>query len=358
LGWIRFLPNGESAFAGYGTMLIALGCAAGLLGPVLGVVQCSAKAVLAYSSISQMGVLTIALGHGLLHPERWSGILLAILIYSLNHALCKGCLFLNLSMAPARVASRSGSDSNSAESWKHTLRWIGLLPAALSLAGAPMTLGSVSKSSVKAATKELTGFWGDWVPTVYFLVSLGTTLLMARYFWLMRSWESDEVLIEPRSKPTLSLYAWWALVFAIVFLVWFSPDVIRLGGAGELIGKTLSVSSLLPLGLGIIAAAVVWRRAVRKQDGSTETGLARLVPPGDIVYLWLKMNAVIRSALQSALPKSDLQASPSAWRFASRALAVSRRSAATIEARLDHWPTVGVAIILVVIAGVASVLPV
>jgi hypothetical protein len=181
---------------------------------------------------------------------------------------------------------------------------------------------------------------------------------MARYFWLMRSWESDEVLIKPRSKPRFSLYAWWALVFAIVFLVWFSPDVIRLGGAGELIGKTLSVSSLLPLGLGIIAAAVVWSRAVRKQDGSTETGLARLVPPGDIVYLWLKMNAVIRSALQSALPKSDLQASPSTWRFASRTFAVSRRLAATIEARLDHWPAVGLAILLVVIAGVASVLPV
>jgi multicomponent K+:H+ antiporter subunit A len=356
LGWIRFLPNGESAFSGYGTVLIALGCGAALLGPVLGLVQTSAKAVLAYSSVSQMGVLTIALGHAFLYPEKWPVTLLAMIIFSINHALCKGCLFLNLSMAPARFASRSGSDSISTKSWKHTLRWIGLLPAALSLAGAPLTLGSVSKTSVKAATKGLAGFWGDSIPMVYFFVSLGTTLLLARYFWLMRSWESDEVLTEPRSKPRYSIYAWWALVFAIVFVVWFSPDVIRLGPTGELIGKTISLSGLLPLSLGIILAALVWVRAVGKQDGSTETVLARLVPPGDVVYLWLKMNTVIRSTLESALPKSDLQASPSTRRSASSKIALLRRLAGDVETRLDHWPAVGLAIILVVIAGVASVL--
>ena len=64
LGWLRFLPLGAVALPDLGAGLVGLGLAAAFLGVLAGLIQRDAKTVLAYSSISQMGIVTAALGAG------------------------------------------------------------------------------------------------------------------------------------------------------------------------------------------------------------------------------------------------------------------------------------------------------
>src|SRR5690606_7309656 len=61
LGWLRFLPLGLVALPGWAALLMVLGVVAVFFGAAAGAVQQDAKAVLAYSSISQMGLMIIGL---------------------------------------------------------------------------------------------------------------------------------------------------------------------------------------------------------------------------------------------------------------------------------------------------------
>jgi len=62
LGWLLTLPLSETALPQWGTLMIMVGALASIGAALIGVCQHQAKAVLAYSSISQMGLITIMVG--------------------------------------------------------------------------------------------------------------------------------------------------------------------------------------------------------------------------------------------------------------------------------------------------------
>ncbi|MEX2162829.1 MAG: proton-conducting transporter membrane subunit [Sulfuricaulis sp.] len=93
LGWLRFLPLGFPV-PEWSAIFIALGLAAALYGVVIGLVQREPKVILAYSSISQMGLITVGVGLGLAAPAAAVPALFALTLYALHHALVKGALFL------------------------------------------------------------------------------------------------------------------------------------------------------------------------------------------------------------------------------------------------------------------------
>ena len=63
IGLIRFLPLG-AAMPGWGEALVALGFFSAFYGVAVGITQANPKTVLAYSSVSQMGVIAAVLGMG------------------------------------------------------------------------------------------------------------------------------------------------------------------------------------------------------------------------------------------------------------------------------------------------------
>ena len=69
IGLIRFLPF-ETASPGWGEALAAVGRALGFYGVAIGVTQSNPRTVLAYSSVSQMGLLAAVLGMGLATGQR------------------------------------------------------------------------------------------------------------------------------------------------------------------------------------------------------------------------------------------------------------------------------------------------
>lgn len=211
LGWLRFLPLGDAALPETGLTLVAMGLGAAFLGAVAGVTQKNPKTVLAYSSISQMGIITVGVGAGLARPEAWGGILAAVLVYAVHHGLAKGALFLGVTLAHS-AAGRT------AVWWTR----LGLLIPALALAGAPFSSGAVAKLGLKSEIAFLPGAWVDWVSPLLPLAATGTTLMMARFLWLV--WPRTNAPTEPLAAGTR--LPWAFLVVAVVVGVWLLPGTL------------------------------------------------------------------------------------------------------------------------------------
>ena len=177
LGWLRFLPLGEISLPFWGLVMLAAGLLAAFYGVVVGLTQRAPKPALAYSSVSQMGFITSAVGLGLLAPSAWPVLLVAVLVYLLHHGLAKGALFLGTGLAGDIGRGRSRKAA--------VVLLVGLGLCGLALAGAPLTSGALAKVLIKG------GFAATGMPsaasviTLLSLAAVGTTLLIARFLALV-----------------------------------------------------------------------------------------------------------------------------------------------------------------------------
>lgn len=193
LGWLRFLPLGDATLPDAGQLLMVAGAVMIVGGSVIGLTQRQPGAILAYSSIAQMGHFALGVGAGLAVPELWPIIAVALIVYAAHHALAKAALFLGLGV----VARHGASPAYLA----------GLALPALALAGAPFTSGMLAKLGLKDALAALPAPWGDTIPLLLAVGALGTALLMARLLWHVR--EAPVV----GDAPT-ALWAPWLLTLA------------------------------------------------------------------------------------------------------------------------------------------------
>ncbi|MBX9701568.1 MAG: hypothetical protein K2X74_19190, partial [Acetobacteraceae bacterium] len=98
IGLLRFLPV-EGGEAALGLALGAIGFVTAFWGVGCGVVQQNPKTVLAYSTVSQMGLLAAALGLGVAAGQ--GGTAVAVAFAASCHVLAKGALFLAVGAAAA-----------------------------------------------------------------------------------------------------------------------------------------------------------------------------------------------------------------------------------------------------------------
>lgn len=205
LGWLQLLPLGEIALPGWGAIIIILGLTAAFYGVAIGLTQREPRVLLAYSSISQMGIMTTALGLGMLIPHAWPIILPAIAFYALHHGLSKGALFLGIGL--------SGSTDRTQRRWV----WLGLWLPALALAGAPWTSGLLAKQLLKTTTHYAPLPWGSLLPLCLSLSALATALLMMRLLYLVRP------AAQPLGvTPVAGLICpWIILLLTVLLLPWW-----------------------------------------------------------------------------------------------------------------------------------------
>jgi formate hydrogenlyase subunit 3/multisubunit Na+/H+ antiporter MnhD subunit len=260
LGWLRILPLGRPGLEGWGWMLFGVGVAAAFYAAAVGVTQRDPKAVLAYSSVSQMGLMTAGLGFGLAFPAWGRAALVAVLLYAIHHALAKAALFLGVG-----VASRVGAPFRGATV-------LGLALPALSLAGAPLTSGALAKALLKTPIAEA----GDAGPGLVLLLSLaavGTTLLMIRFLALLPRTAS------PGSEGPLGLLLPWAALLAFGPVLAFAPWPAVGTTSLDLLTPPKLAVAFLPL----IAGAALY--ALGRRVGARWPGLRVEVPPGDLLAL-------------------------------------------------------------------------
>lgn len=237
-GWLRLLPLGETAAPQWGTLLVIAGLAAAFFGVIVGLTQRHAKALLAYSSMSQMGLMTAGLGVSLAAPQAWPMMLAGVSIFALHHALAKAALFFGLGVARAAKANQTKLVS------------IGLLLPALALAGLPGTSGWLAKAMIKAGAAAA-GAWGGWLYAALPWSALATTLLLSRFLWL--AWPAPSA--QTRGARCGIWVPWSVLLLAVAGASWGVPgiEVEKLGTRESLLDSAWPVA----LG-GLVAILAAW----------------------------------------------------------------------------------------------------
>jgi formate hydrogenlyase subunit 3/multisubunit Na+/H+ antiporter MnhD subunit len=207
LGWMHFLPLGLVDLPSWGFVFTLFGLLALYFGVLAGLGEPRPKTILAYSSISQMGLMTLALGLGLAHAPGWPMLRPVLLLMVLTHALAKGMLFLAAGTAPS--AGRSTS-------LRGLLLACAAIPA-LVLAGLPWTGGAAAKAGLKAGFPPAELFWPLPLDILLLLSSSGTMLLLGHFLLRIRDTFPDR---SERPDPRLWL-PWLALLpFLILALDW------------------------------------------------------------------------------------------------------------------------------------------
>jgi formate hydrogenlyase subunit 3/multisubunit Na+/H+ antiporter MnhD subunit len=263
LGLLRFLPWGAIEMPAWGAVCLVIGIASALIAALIGLTQDNPKTVLAYSSVSQMGLVTMGLGAGLLAPSAWPLISTAILLFALHHAVAKGALFLGVGVAQAELPAH----------WQRWMVIVGLIVPALALAGLPLTTGYVVKNALKEVAAQTPEFWATTLAWVLPLTSVTTTLLVARFLFVV--WPHGR---EAHHRLTLAMtLPWGILVVGVVALAFVTPP-------GELAKRSWFAwkfdkvwAALWPMLLASVAllacAFAPLRHALRRIH----------IPPGDLV---------------------------------------------------------------------------
>lgn len=264
LGLLRFLPFGAVAMPEWGLLCILVGIASTFLAALIGLTQDNPKTVLAYSSVSQMGLITIGIGAALMAPDAWQVIAPALLVYAVHHAVAKAALFLGVGVAQARMRSR----------WQRTLVTAGLLMAALSLAGLPLTSGFAAKTALKYAAAATPEFWASTFAWLLPLTGITTTLLVARFLCLV--WPSRQHARQAL-VPGMTI-SWGALVVGVVVLFF----ELRFGHFVKPAWTSLAVENLWAAAWPMISAGAIL--LVLQATPSLRKRLRDIaVPAGDLV---------------------------------------------------------------------------
>ena len=250
IGFIRFLPLGV-AMPQWGETLAAAGIFSAFYGVLVGITQENPKTVLAYSSVSQMGLLAAALGMGLATGDASAA--LGVGFSATHHILVKGGLFLAIG-----VAATAGPRL-----------WPVLIPAAvlaLGFGGLPLTGGALAKLAVKAQLGE------GIVGTLATLSAAGSTLLMLHFLRRLIQTAPQGSEAVPRGGFG---WPWLIMAFAAVAVPWGLFSTAGGGPVLEAFALATLWAALWPVLIGIVLAAGLWRWEHRLP----------LVPEGDVVVV-------------------------------------------------------------------------
>ena len=293
LGMIRFLPF-DTAITGWGTALAAAGLFSAIYGVVIGITQRNPKVVLAYSSVSQLGVMAAVLGMGMIAGDGRAA--LATAFYATNHILVKGALFLSVGVIAATGMK---------------YLWLTLLPTALiavGLGGLPLTGGGLAKLVVD-------GPLGDGTASKIATVSaIGTTVLMLQF---LRSLLNN-VSHDPEAKAAAGLVVPWLAVAAGSIIM---PWTLYLAIPNEIdpLAPAMVWKALWPVLVGAALAIALWQRA-----------------------RWLER-----------IPQGEIMVAESR---AAKGAAACGRAVERMDRALRSWPVAGVSLLILMIALGAAVL--
>lgn len=149
-----------------------LGLATMLIGGYLSLRQNDLKLVLAYGTVSQLGMMIAVLGHGT-EAAALAGMALVV-----SHSLFKSCLFLTVGIIDWSTGTR---DLRELSGLRRTMPLIATCAAiaTASMAGIPPLIGFVAKEGALGAYVET----GDWTQLVVFALGSALTVAYGLRFW-------------------------------------------------------------------------------------------------------------------------------------------------------------------------------
>lgn len=262
LGWIRFLPLGLVFSENWSLIAICSGVLMAFYGALVGLTQTHPKTALAYSSLSQMGYLTIAIGTALEPGTNSIRSLAACMAYAIHHGIAKAALFLGVAV----VATTKQA------SFARNIVLTLLLLVGLSIVGVTFTGGAYVKVLLKESGSQ-NGIWHGMSEIVMLAGSIATALLIARIMVLYK-----RSLHDPSELNFHLILSWIALtllsilssILIPILLSAFEPDF-----SGNFLEKAPS-GSILTITLTILLLVIsrsIWARHKDKPA----------IPPGDLL---------------------------------------------------------------------------
>ncbi len=295
IGFIRFLPF-DATMPLAGELLVALGLFSAFYGVLVGMTQANPRTVLAYSSISQMGVIAAVLGMGLAPGDDGTAVTGAF--YAAHHVLAKGAMFMAVG-----VIAMSATDRR-----RPTLLLAALV--ALGLGGLPLTGGALAKLAIKEPLGD--GLLGILTA----LSSIGTTVLMVHFLVRLARTAAPPTGLAPAPG---CLMPWRITALAAIGVPWL---LFYLGG-GDLIGAVAAgalLEAAWPVAVGVVLAFALARWGYRLPH----------IPPGDVV---VPMERAFRAGYSIG--------------------AILER----VDGQLRQWPAAALSLVLIAVAIVASIVP-
>ena len=262
LGWIRYLPLGEVMFWDWGMLFVVLGVLATIYAIVIGLLQTNPRTILAYSSISKMGLMGILLGLGMMQPELSDYAVIAVIFFAAYHGLTKAALFLGTGIADLIPGK-----------WVFTM----LILLSLIMMGAPLTAGAMHKPLIKPVIEGFDGYWPTFIPALLVVATIGTTLMMMRFLFVLHSSPAGPSL--PSNRVALP----WVMLTTLILLL---PFVLPYDFP--------SFIDSWPVLFAIIMAVVI----LRLSPGFIRT-LPGGIPPGDIIVLFDYLNRLSHNLIKS-----------------------------------------------------------
>ena len=275
----RMLPLFEAAPA-VSELVIAIGLITAVMGATMALSSTDLKRILAYSTVSQIGFMMLALGHGALA---------AAMFHLATHALFKALLFLGAGNVLHAVGEHSDVDIRRLGGLRSRMpvTSVVFVIAALALSGIPPLSGFWSKDEI------LQGIWKDGNPATL-VITIGafflSALYMTRLCWLVffgKLKPENEAAHEAPFVMTgpIALLGLLTLVFGFTAPDWLD-NVLGLPGEATGFGSFVldkadsfhehvvlaAVSSVVAL-VGIVLGLALYRQGM-SLPGAVERGLA------------------------------------------------------------------------------------
>lgn len=204
-------------------VVASVGAITGIIGSLLALGQFDLKRILAYSTISQLGLMVLATGMGLSD---------ASVFHLLTHAMFKACLFLAAGALAFSIEEGQRQANIEFDAWdirnlggllrKMPITFSCFLISGLSLAGIPFTTGFLSKEAILNGmlTSSFEGPWWRWLFTLAALIiSLITVLYVFRLLWYVFAGTTKREIPEIREAPAVMRLPMILLAFLSLFPV-------------------------------------------------------------------------------------------------------------------------------------------
>jgi len=194
-----------------GPLFLFLGYSTAIFGFVFAIAQSDIKLVLAYHTISQMGLIVIGLGYNTDIST------LGVSYHILSHGVFKSLLFLIAGVLIEHYHTRRISEMRNL--W-HDSKWLSILMliAVLSITGAPFLSGAVSKSLI-----------GETAPTLAMeIISMGTMLSFVKFIKILGKTKENTV-----NYVSVKVYKfqWAALIILVILCALLGTTYLRVSPA-------------------------------------------------------------------------------------------------------------------------------
>jgi formate hydrogenlyase subunit 3/multisubunit Na+/H+ antiporter MnhD subunit len=334
VGWMNLAPVGLVEWPSISVLMVSLGFTAAIGAAIYGLTQLDPKTNLAYSSISQMGIMTVLLGIGLYGGIPAELLLPAIALYAFNHGTAKALLFMGTAL-PAKVGG----------SWR-ILMWMGLGLGVLAIAGGPLTGGLWTKYLVKTFLGE-TSLPGTQIFGLLLTISaVTTTLLLSRFLHLLSKIKAPFENVAPEYLfPWLLLLiagGWWTMSPALLPSELMNFITKEKGIMAFFWNLPANWSSLWPIIAGVLLVALTLKYPALNFWPKKKPFL----PAGDFLHPILRAGKLVAIILQKGIALLDsgtqsLQGPEKLFYKISDDKRASQISASA-ESFLRRWDVVGI----------------